>query len=57
MRSGGSGSNTFLEAFKTGTAPPDSYSVIGGGGSGGGRAYDGAPQAGGTVTTGTGSLY
>ncbi|MDQ0393786.1 penicillin-binding protein 1A [Labrys monachus] len=58
MRSAGNGSNSFLEAFKTGTAPPDSYSVIGSGGGGGdGRAMDDAPQAGGSVTTGTGSLY
>ena len=59
-----SGSNTILEAFKPGTAPPDSYSIIsdagGGGGGGGGRgknisvAPDAADKS---VGSGTGGLY
>jgi penicillin-binding protein 1A len=58
MRSDGNGGGTILEAFKPGTAPPDSFSVIGSGSSGGGGADDGSPQAGsGGVATGTGNLY
>ena len=47
MRSSGAG--TILEAFKPGTAPPDSYSVIG----------DSTPRAldGGSLGSGTGGLY
>ena len=56
MRSSGSGS--ILEAFKPGTAPPDSY---GGGGGGGGVAQGGGDedQGGGgrSVGSGTGGLY
>ncbi|MGL4813280.1 MAG: penicillin-binding transpeptidase domain-containing protein, partial [Beijerinckiaceae bacterium] len=45
-----SGGDAIMEAFKPGTAPPDSYNfgVAGGGGGGGG---------GGSVGTGTGGLY
>jgi len=49
MRSSGSGS--ILEAFKPGTAPPDSY---GGGGGGRAAAPAAADQA---VGSGTGGLY
>ena len=35
MRAGGDGAGTILEAFKPGTAPPDSYSIIGASGGGG----------------------
>jgi penicillin-binding protein 1A len=56
-----------LEAFKPGTAPPDSYSVVGysapaDGGSGpgpqgGGRSWSISPDADRAVRTGTGGLY
>ena len=45
---------TILEAFKPGTAPPDSYSVIGASSSG---AITVSPEADRAVTTGTGGLY
>jgi penicillin-binding protein 1A len=53
-----SGSGAFLEVFKPGTAPPDSYTVIGAtsgesGGGGGGRSSSG----GGAGSTDTGGLY
>jgi penicillin-binding protein 1A len=51
LRSSGSGS--ILEAFKPGTAPPDSYSVSGGGGS----ATASRPGADAQVGSGTGGLY
>ena len=35
MRAGGDGAGTIMEAFKPGTAPPDSYSIIGATGGGG----------------------
>jgi penicillin-binding protein 1A len=53
MRTSGSGS--LLEAFKPGTAPPDSY-----GGGGGGVAQGGGDDQGGggpSVGSGTGGLY
>lgn len=55
LRASGEGGGTILEAFKPGTAPPDSYSVIGysdnfGQAPGGGSAQ---PR----VTSGTGGLY
>ena len=50
MRSSGEGG--ILEAFKPGTAPPDSYSVIGAAGDGG---LGVAPS--GNVGSGTGGLY
>ena len=50
-----SGAGAILEAFKPGTAPPDSYSVIGGGGAGArGSAARDADRA---VGSGTGGLY
>ncbi|MDQ0468827.1 penicillin-binding protein 1A [Labrys wisconsinensis] len=52
MRASGDGPGTILEAFKPGTAPPDSYSVIGGGAS-----ASVSPEADRAVTTGTGGLY
>jgi penicillin-binding protein 1A len=53
MRAGGEGG--ILEAFKPGTAPPDSYSVVG---SGDGSAPFAAPAGGGrAVGSGTGGLY
>ncbi|OYY58404.1 MAG: hypothetical protein B7Y61_24740, partial [Rhizobiales bacterium 35-66-30] len=49
----GTGDNAILEAFKPGTAPPDSYSVIG--------ASDApltvTPEADRAVRAGTGGLY
>ena len=54
----GTGSGSILEAFKPGTAPPDSYSVIGDN-SGGSRArrppHLRTPN--GAVGSGTGGLY
>ncbi len=52
MRSSGAGS--ILEAFKPGTAPPDSY---GGGGGGGGGGVAKAPATDAQVGPGTGGLY
>jgi penicillin-binding protein 1A len=72
MRAGpGEGGGTILEAFKPGTAPPDSYSVIGvadadtsyggGGGGGGGNRMlvqpGTTPDAGSIMRPGTGGLY
>jgi penicillin-binding protein 1A len=68
MRAGpGETAGTILEAFKPGTAPPDSYSVIGvadadgsGGGGGGGRTLyqqGVSPDAGSIMRPGTGGLY
>ena len=55
MRSGGEGG--ILEAFKPGTAPPDSYSVIGAAGDGT-TPFSVAPGGGGrAVGSGTGGLY
>ncbi|HSI42453.1 MAG TPA: penicillin-binding protein, partial [Xanthobacteraceae bacterium] len=51
----GPGENSILEAFKPGTAPPDSYSVIGASGSGRGGGV--SPEAERAVGTGTGGLY
>jgi penicillin-binding protein 1A len=51
LRSSGAGS--ILEAFKPGTAPPDTYS----GGGGGGHAAPGAPANDSQVGAGTGGLY
>jgi penicillin-binding protein 1A len=53
LRSSGAGS--ILEAFKPGTAPPDSYSVFGV--SAGGAPGNVAPDAGRSVGSGTGGLY
>ena len=54
-----SGGNTILEAFKPGTAPPDSYSIIGdaGGAGHGGRPISVAPETDRAVGSGTGGLY
>ena len=54
MRSGGEGG--ILEAFKPGTAPPDSYSVIGAAGDGT-TPFSVAPGGGRAVGSGTGGLY
>jgi penicillin-binding protein 1A len=53
MRSSGAGS--ILEAFKPGTAPPDSYAV--GDGSGGGTPVSGGGASEKSVGSGTGGLY
>lgn len=55
MRASGSGGRTILEAFKPGTAPPDSYSIIGSSGAEGDVIV--SPDAGQAVTSGTGGLY
>jgi len=67
MRAGPGTEKAILEAFKPGTAPPDSYSVVGygeggeqgGGGGGGGRAWGAgvSPDADRAVRSGTGGLY
>jgi penicillin-binding protein 1A len=71
MRAGPGDPKTILEAFKPGTAPPDSYSVIGtdqgvpdgtpipqsGTPIGAPSARQGAPDTGSVVRTGTGGLY
>jgi penicillin-binding protein 1A len=54
MRSGGEGG--ILEAFKPGTAPPDSYSIIGAAGDGG-APINVSPGGGRGVGSGTGGLY
>lgn len=54
LRSGGEGA--FLEAFKPGTAPPDSYAVIGGGAGSIGKGGV-APSSDRALGTGTGGLY
>ncbi|BCJ91095.1 penicillin-binding protein [Terrihabitans soli] len=58
MRAAPGDQKVILEAFKPGTAPPDSYSIIGYGGDYGGQGYNvqqpGAPPG---VRTGTGGLY
>ena len=55
MRAGGEGG--ILEAFKPGTAPPDSYSVIGTAGDGG-APLNVSPAGGGRgIGSGTGGLY
>jgi penicillin-binding protein 1A len=54
----GSGEGGILEAFKPGTGPSDSYSIIGYEGGGGARAGLGVtPEADRAVGTGTGGLY
>ena len=67
MRAGPDTQRAILEAFKPGTAPPDSYSVIGfdsGQGGGQGSAPPGffgsqgvSPESGRAVRSGTGGLY
>ena len=56
MRAGPGDTKVILEAFKPGTAPPDSYSVIGAD-AGGGVPTAGSPDTGTVVRTGTGGLY
>jgi len=63
-RAGPGTERAILEAFKPGTAPPDSYSVVGdgvadGGGGGGGRSwgFGVSPDADRAVRSGTGGLY
>ena len=53
MRAGG-GEGGLLEAFKPGTAPPDTYSVVG---EAGARPLSVSPEADRAVGTGTGGLY
>jgi penicillin-binding protein 1A len=55
MRAGPGDTKVILEAFKPGTAPPDSYSVIGADTNGVPTA--GSPDSGSVVRTGTGGLY
>ena len=55
MRAGPGDTKVILEAFKPGTAPPDSYSVIGAGANGVPTAS--APDGGNVLRTGTGGLY
>jgi penicillin-binding protein 1A len=63
MRAGPDTPKAILEAFKPGTAPPDSYSVIGfdnGQGGGGAPSSFGqgvSPESGRAVRSGTGGLY
>jgi penicillin-binding protein 1A len=59
LRAGsGEGGNVILEAFKPGTAPPESYSIMGGYEGGSSRAGLGvSPEAERAVGTGTGGLY
>ena len=57
LRAGsGEGGGVILEAFKPGTAPPDSYSIVGYGGSGSGGPGI-TPEAERAVGAGTGGLY
>src|SRR5580692_1587695 len=58
IRAGPGDPKTILEAFKPGTAPPDSYSVIGADTANGAPVPPGTvPDAGNVVRTGTGGLY
>jgi penicillin-binding protein 1A len=60
LRAAPGDANVILEAFKPGTAPPDSYSVIGTSTSNGKPLDTGVPPdaaAAGAVRTGTGGLY
>ena len=58
MRAGPGDPKVILEAFKPGTAPPDSYSVIGTEAASNGGATSVSPDsAAGAVRTGTGGLY
>ena len=50
----GTGTGSILEAFKPGTAPPDSYSVIGDASP---KASAASPDADRAVGSGTGGLY
>jgi penicillin-binding protein 1A len=59
MRAGPGDPKVILEAFKPGTAPPDSYSVIGAESASSGGAMSVSPDsaAGAVRSTGTGGLY
>ncbi len=60
QRAGPGTERPILEAFKPGTAPPDSYSVVGYGSGGGAPSPYGAgvsPDADRAVRSGTGGLY
>jgi penicillin-binding protein 1A len=57
MRAGPGDQKVILEAFKPGTAPPDSYSIIGYGGDYGGQGVDVSPGAQQRPRSGTGGLY
>jgi penicillin-binding protein 1A len=59
QRAGPGTERPILEAFKPGTAPPDNYSVVGYGSSGGPPAYGAGvtPDAARAVRSGTGGLY
>jgi penicillin-binding protein 1A len=57
MRAGPDDPKAILEAFKPGTAPPDSDSVIGADLTSGAPMPQGVPDAGNVVHTGTGGLY
>jgi len=56
MRAGPGDTRAILEAFKPGTAPPDSYSVIGAEAANGGPLPV-SPEADRAIRTGTGGLY
>jgi penicillin-binding protein 1A len=56
MRAGPGDTHVILEAFKPGTAPPDSYSVIGAESGNGGPLHV-SPEADRAVRSGTGGLY
>jgi len=57
MRAGPGDPHAILEAFKPGTAPPDSYSVIGAETPGGSVALPVSPEADRAVRSGIGGLY
>jgi penicillin-binding protein 1A len=57
MRAAPGDTNVILEAFKPGTAPPDSYSIIGTDTTNGGTIPVSPDAAAGAVRPGTGGLY
>jgi penicillin-binding protein 1A len=58
MRAGPGDPRVILEAFKPGTAPPDSDTVVGADTTNGvSNVQQGSPDAGNVVRTGTGGLY
>ncbi len=57
MRAGPGDPKVILEAFKPGTAPPDTYSVIGADTTNGAPMSQAAPDGGDVVRRGTGGLY
>jgi penicillin-binding protein 1A len=56
LRAGAGSSGAILEAFKPGTAPPDSYSIVGYGDADG-RSMTISPDADRAIRSGTGGLY